>query len=86
MEEKDVRYESRHVADARHDARDHPPSKVGSVQSCGLVDDRANAMCLHDTPDEEGDASCRGHDRLDSEEMANLVNREPDCGQGYQPK
>ena len=68
--EKDVRDESRHVADARHDAGDHPPPKVGPVQGCGLVDDRANSVRLHDTPDEKGDARYWDYYRLQRKEMS----------------
>ena len=52
----DVRYEGRHVADAGHDAGNHAPAKRRPAQGCGLMDDRTDAVGLHDAPDEERNA------------------------------
>lgn len=43
-------------------------------------------MCSNDSPDEEGDTSSRCNNRLDREEVTDLVNREPQCRQGAHPE
>jgi hypothetical protein len=51
-----------------------------------LSNDWANASCTSDTPPEQGNAADGRNDRFDSEKVADLVNWEPDEGQGSQPE
>lgn len=65
----DLHYESRHVADARHETRDHRPTELRPVKSRGLVYDRAYAFSFDDGPYEERDSCYRYYDCFCGEEM-----------------
>lgn len=51
-----------------------------------LMDDWPDSFCADDGPDEKGDASTRNEEGLDREQVANLVNREPDGWKGAKPE
>jgi len=51
-----------------------------------LADDGAGAASTHQGPDEKGDAGARHEVSLHCEEMADLMNREPDGGQRTKPE
>ena len=74
------------VADGAHDTCDDAPCELGSLCGAALFDDGADAAGADNAPDEEGDATDWGDDGLDGEEMADLVDREPDEGQGAEPE
>lgn len=63
------RDQSCHIADARHKAADHSPSKITAVNSRGLVDDGPYSFSSNDAPNEEGDSSSGRYDCLDCEQM-----------------
>ena len=74
------------VGDAGHDGGYKAPCEVRATSSCGLVHDRAHSIGTVNGPDKKGQAS-RWYDvRLDGEEMANLVDGEPDCWEGERPE
>ena len=56
-----VRDESCHVANAGHDTRYHAPAEGGTMESCRLVDDRADTVRFDNAPDEERDARYWDH-------------------------
>lgn len=68
--ERDRRDESCHIADGSHQVKDHPPSKVRTVDRTRLSDDRTDTFGLDDTPDEEDNSGSRCQNSLDSEKMA----------------
>lgn len=68
------------VGNSAHNALYYGPGEFVSMQFGGLANDRSEALCSNDSPDEESNASCRCNDRLDSEQVADLVDREPQCG------
>lgn len=43
-------------------------------------------MSTNNSPDEKRDSSNWYHESFDREEMADLMDREPDCWQGAEPK
>ena len=71
---RNIRDESGHIADARHDTGHHTPTQVGTVQRSGLVNDRTDAFRLDDTPNEEGDTCNRGDDGLHCEEVPTVYS------------
>ena len=74
------------VGDSAHDALNDSPCELTTLKLSRLTNDRTETMCSNDSPDEEGNTSSRCDDRLDCEEMADLVDREPQCRQGAQPE
>ena len=56
------------------------------MRSIWLLDNRSNALCSHDSPDEERDSGSRDHVSLDCKQMSDLVNRKPDRRQRKKPK
>ena len=74
------------VGNGGHDALDHLPGQVGAVDGVGLLGDGADAAGADDGPDEEGDAGDGHNVGLDGEEVADLVDGEPDGGQGAEPE
>lgn len=74
------------VGNGRHDALDNSPAKLTTLQLCRLTDDRAKTVSSDNSPDEEGNASGRCNDRLDCEQVANLVDREPQGRQRAEPE
>ena len=65
----DVRHEGCHVANTRHDARNHGPTQGRAVQRSRLADDGTDSVCLDNAPDEERDTRNWHNDGLDSEEV-----------------
>lgn len=50
------------------------------------MDNGTNAMGFENGPDEEGDTSSGYKVRFDCKEMADLVDRKPDCRKRSKPK
>ena len=74
------------VGDAGHDGGYKAPCEVRATSSCGLVHDGTHSIGTVNSPDKKGQTS-RWYDvRLDGEEMANLVDREPDCWERERPE
>jgi hypothetical protein len=74
------------ISNGAHDAADHEPAKCGALGSAWLVHYGADAFGPYDSPDEEGDAGGRDEEGFDGEEMADLVNRRIDEGEGAKPE
>lgn len=74
------------VGDGAHDALDELPGQGGPAQGGGLADDGADAARPHDGPDEEGDGRDGDEVGLDGEEVADLVDREPERWQADDPE
>lgn len=66
----DVRHEGCHVANTRHDARNHGPTQGRAVQRSRLADDGTDSVCLDNAPDEERDTRNWHNDGLDGEQVA----------------
>lgn len=73
LKEKDIRDECGHIADTRHETGDHVPSKFATMGGGWLMDDRADAVCFHYTPNEKGDPSDRHYCCFYSEKMSAIV-------------
>jgi hypothetical protein len=56
---------------------DNFPAQIRARQRRGLVDDGTDAAGAHNSPDEEGNAGARHKVGLYGEEVADLVNGEP---------
>lgn len=69
------------LGEARHKGIDEGPGALAPMDRRALMDDRTDASSLDHEPDEERDAGDRGDDGLDGEEVADLVEREPDGDQ-----
>ena len=65
-----IRDESGHIADARHQACDHVPAKGAAMNCAGLVYNRTHTVSLDYAPDEECNACDRYDNRLDGEQVA----------------
>ena len=50
------------------------------------MDDWAKTLSSDDGPDEEADTRCWNNVRLDSKQVSDLMNREPDSREGAQPE
>ena len=74
------------VGNRGHNAPDHFPTQIAAFGGATLVNDWTNAFGSHDGPDEEGNTSARNKVSFYSEEMADLVNREPDCWKRAEPE
>src|SRR5690606_18256044 len=72
--------ESCKVGNGRHDTVDKSPSKFAAMDGMALLNNRAEATRFLNGPPKECEASNRDDIGLDGEEMADLMNREPDCG------
>ena len=64
-----VRYESCHIADARHEAGDHIPPEGAAVNSARLMDNWPDAVSPDNAPYEERNASDRDNDSLHREQV-----------------
>ena len=82
----DIRDESSHVTDAAHQAADHSPAQFAPMYARRLVDDGSHTFRAHNAPYEERDARRGCDDCREGEEMADLVNGEPDRRQGDEPE
>ena len=76
----------RKVGNGGHDAANHEPTQCGAFGGTGLLDNGTDSLCANDGPDEESKTSRRYKVGLDGEEMADLVDGEPDGGQTTQPE
>ena len=74
------------IGNGRHDALDHSPAQWSSRLGGWLVDDGTDTVSSDDGPDKKCH-TCDGDEvGLDSEEMANLVDWEPDRRQTAKPE
>ena len=74
------------VGDAGHDGGYKAPHEIRATSSCRQVNNGTHSIGTGNGPDQKGDASCWRGVRLDGEEMANLVDGEPDCWEGEDPE
>ena len=74
------------VCDGVHDTIDHRPAQLTSTQSPRLVHNRSDSVRSYDGPNEESNASGGDKVRLYSEEMTDLMDREPDGWQTTDPE
>ena len=78
--------QGREVGDRGHDSLDDGPAESASVLGGWLVHDRSDAVRADYGPDEECEA-CHGHEvGFDREQVADLMDGEPDRGQTAEPE
>lgn len=77
--------QGKHVVEAARDADEHLPRQVAPRQRGRLRKDGTDAASAGDGPAKEGKADDGANDGLDEEEPAELVDGDPDGGEGEEP-
>ena len=74
------------VGDGRHDALHESPGPLSTGFGSGLANYGADPSRTDHRPDEESNASDGDNERLDGEQVADLVDGEPDGWEGKEPE